>query len=61
MFTLQPGGSDSNGNGNNKGWNNPQVWFWGQLTVYFVVLRGAFWFMAGPDERRLLSGSPAHH
>lgn len=54
MFTLNPGGGGGKGG---KGRESPlqqNLWFFGQLGLYFLVLRGAFHFMAGSEERKAL-------
>jgi len=54
MFVLNPGGSGSGAKGGASSVLSQNVWFFGQLALYFAVLRGAFWYMAGPEERRAL-------
>ena len=53
MFALNPGGSGGDKSGDSQLRKN--IWFFGQLGAYFLAIRGAFWFFAGPEERKALS------
>jgi hypothetical protein len=54
MFVLNPGGG---GAGGEKVISpaKQQLWFFGQLGLYFVALRGAFFFFAAREERKALA------
>jgi hypothetical protein len=49
MFTLNPGGGGAGGGGSRADRSadrQEQLWNFGQLTVYFGLLRGVYWFFA---------------
>jgi hypothetical protein len=53
MFTLNPGGGVAGGgkSGGAVSQLTQNLWFFGQLSVYFLVLRGAFVFFSARDDR----------
>jgi len=55
MFVLNPSSRESRSGG---GANSDKIWFFGQLGVYFIILRGAFWFLASPEDRKALAAAP---
>ena len=57
MFVLGPkgpGGSGSASGGSSEVFGQ-NLWFFGQLGVYFLLLRGAYVFFAGREEPKSLS------
>ena len=50
MFVLNPGGGD----GGAPSQLRQNLWFFGQLGLYFVALRGAYLFFAGREEPKAL-------
>jgi hypothetical protein len=55
MFALNPGGSGAGGSKSGNSQARQTFYFFGQLGLYFAVIRGAFYFCAGPEERKALS------
>jgi hypothetical protein len=51
MFVLNPGASGSKGAGG--GDRQTLVWFWGQLAIYFVAIRGAYLFFSRDEQRSI--------
>lgn len=50
MFVLNPGGhNNSGGSSSSSSWRQ-NLWFFGQLGLYFAILRGSFWFMSARLE-----------
>lgn len=49
MFVLNPGGG---GDGGSSSQFRQNLWFFGQLGLYFVALRGAFLFFSGREDQK---------
>lgn len=52
MFTLNPGGNGAGKSADSQ--LSQSLWFFGKLGLYFCVIRGAFLYFAGPEERKAL-------
>jgi hypothetical protein len=50
MFVLNPGG----GEGGAPSQLSQNLWFFGQLSVYFVAIRGAYLFFSGREDPKSL-------
>jgi hypothetical protein len=53
MFTLNPGGGGAGGGGSRADRSadrQEQLWNFGQLAVYFGLLRGVYWFFAYREQ-----------
>jgi hypothetical protein len=48
MFVLNPGGGADSSNG---GKGRQQLWFFTQLGLYFVALRGVYIFFSSREDR----------
>jgi hypothetical protein len=55
MFALNPGGSGAGGGKSGDSQLRQNLWFWGQLGVYFCLVRGAFVFFSGREEPKALN------
>jgi hypothetical protein len=53
MFVLNPGGSRGGG-GKELSPVRQQLMFFGNLAIYFVVIRGAYLFFSAREERKTL-------
>jgi len=52
MFVLNPGGGGGKaGSGGSTSEFREKLWFFGQLGLYFVVVRGAYAYFSGRIER----------
>ena len=56
MFVLNPGGQGGSGGGGGVVSQFRQnIWFFGQLGLYFTAIRFAFVFMSGREEQKALT------
>jgi hypothetical protein len=54
MFALNPGGDGSGADAGSKSAGKQKLWFFGQLGLYFAVLRGAYVFFASREDKAAL-------
>jgi hypothetical protein len=52
MFALNPGGGGGKDAAPSQSRQN--LWFFGQLGLYFTAIRGAFIFFSGREDRNAL-------
>jgi len=50
MFVLNPSGGDVGAPSQSR----QNLWFFGQLSLYFIALRGAYLFFSGREESKAI-------